>query len=96
MDQCQCSSNKLGVHCYECEDRREHEEMVEIKAEIGLRWSEVKQGWVKKKMCKKKTAGKKVEEECCECNGDGQIIVRPAVSAPYLEECTWCDGKGWE
>ena len=38
----------------------------------------------------------KNKKECCECDGDGQIIVSPAVSSPYLEECTWCDGKGWE
>tara|TARA_R100001086_G_scaffold48796_1_gene21598 strand:+ start:915 stop:1079 length:165 start_codon:yes stop_codon:yes gene_type:complete len=54
MDQCECSYNKLGVHCYECEDRRQWEEMVEANAEIGLRWNSVKQKWVKKKTCKKK------------------------------------------
>tara|TARA_Y100000004_G_scaffold160666_1_gene188238 strand:- start:600 stop:806 length:207 start_codon:yes stop_codon:yes gene_type:complete len=65
MEQCICSYNKLGVHCYECEDRREHEEMVEAKAEIGLRWSEVKQDWTSKKMCKKKTSGNWVKVKPC-------------------------------
>ena len=93
MNQCQCSSNKLGVHCYQCAD-----EELELQNRVPK--------MAKKTMSKKKEAGDNiinylpeeiilnVEEECCECDGDGQIIVRPAVSAPYLEECTWCDGKG--
>ena len=76
MNQCQCSSNKLGVHCYQCAD-----EELELQNRVP-------------KMAKKTMSKKKVKEESCECDGDGQIIVRPAVSAPYLEECTWCDGKG--
>mgnify|MGYP003123624906 FL=1 len=54
MEQCQCSSNKLGVHCYECEDEKHEQQMNEHRS--GLWWSEVNKKFVKKKMCKKKTS----------------------------------------
>tara|TARA_R100000773_G_scaffold37730_1_gene32803 strand:+ start:80 stop:223 length:144 start_codon:yes stop_codon:yes gene_type:complete len=41
------------------------EEILEANAEIGLRWSEVKQDWTSKKMCKKKTSGNWVKVKPC-------------------------------